>query len=112
MIRWCTVPETWCVTDGWTDGRTDGGTEKVTYRGGCHTEKWNRQQLLERKDLNFVVRPIIHTEDSEIILVKHFIMMTPFYKKINLTKKKCIVCVYMHMEIIKFTESDIWICLN
>ena len=20
MIRWCTVPEIWCVTDGWTDG--------------------------------------------------------------------------------------------
>ena len=36
----------------------------------------------------------------------------PFYKKINLTKKKCIVCVYMHNEIIKFTKSDIWICLN
>ena len=19
MIRWCTVPEKWCATDGWTD---------------------------------------------------------------------------------------------
>ena len=28
-----TVPEMWCATDGWTDGQT----EKVTYRGGCHT---------------------------------------------------------------------------
>ena len=38
MIRWCTVPETWCMTDGWTDGQTDGWrTEKVTYRGGCPT---------------------------------------------------------------------------
>ena len=23
MIRWCMVPETWFVTDGWTDGQTD-----------------------------------------------------------------------------------------
>ena len=23
MIRWCTVPEIWCVMDGWTDGRKD-----------------------------------------------------------------------------------------
>ena len=30
MIRWCTVPEIWCVTDGWTDRRT----EKVRHRGG------------------------------------------------------------------------------
>ena len=33
MIRWCTVPEIWCTTDG----RTDRRTEKVTYRGGCPT---------------------------------------------------------------------------
>ena len=32
-IRWCTVPEIWCVTDR----RTNGQTEKVTYRGGCPT---------------------------------------------------------------------------
>ena len=37
MIRWCTVPQTWCATDG----RTDGRTEKVTYGGGCPT--WKRQ---------------------------------------------------------------------
>ena len=24
MIRWCTVPEIWCVTDGQMDRRTDG----------------------------------------------------------------------------------------
>ena len=30
MIRWCTVPEIWCETDGRTDG-----WRKVTYRGGC-----------------------------------------------------------------------------
>ena len=29
MIRWCTVPEKWCPTDG--------RTEKVTQRGGCST---------------------------------------------------------------------------
>ena len=29
MIRWCTVPEIWWATGGW--------TEKVTYRGGCPT---------------------------------------------------------------------------
>ena len=23
-IRWCTVPQIWCVTDGWTDRRMDG----------------------------------------------------------------------------------------
>ena len=34
MIRWCMVPEIWCVTDGRTDRWTDGWTEKVTYRGG------------------------------------------------------------------------------
>ena len=33
MIRWCTVPEIWCTTDG----QTDRQTEKVTYRGGCPT---------------------------------------------------------------------------
>ena len=32
-IRWCTVPEIWCVTDR----RTNGQTEKVTDRGGCPT---------------------------------------------------------------------------
>ena len=36
VIRWCTIPEIWCVTDG----RTDGRTEKVTYRGGCPAWKW------------------------------------------------------------------------
>ena len=29
MIRWCTVPEKWCVTDG--------RMEKKTHRGGCPT---------------------------------------------------------------------------
>ena len=24
MIRWCTVPEIWCATDGQADGQTDG----------------------------------------------------------------------------------------
>ena len=33
MIRWCTVSEIWCTTDGWTDRQT----EKVTYRGECLT---------------------------------------------------------------------------
>ena len=23
MIRWCTVPEKWCTTDGWTEGKSD-----------------------------------------------------------------------------------------
>ena len=32
MIR-CTVPETWCATDG----RTDGRMEKVTHTSGCPT---------------------------------------------------------------------------
>ena len=27
MIRWCTVPEIWCATDGQTDGRTSGRTD-------------------------------------------------------------------------------------
>ena len=35
MIRWFTVPEIWCATDGQTDGRT----KKVTYRAGCPTLK-------------------------------------------------------------------------
>ena len=33
MIRWCTVPEIWCMMDG----EMDNWTEKVTYRGGCPT---------------------------------------------------------------------------
>ena len=33
IIRWCTVPEIQCATDE----RTECRTEKVTYRGGCHT---------------------------------------------------------------------------
>ena len=33
MIRWCTVPEVWCMMDGEMDNRT----EKVIYRGGCPT---------------------------------------------------------------------------
>ena len=28
MIRWCTVPEILCMTDGWTDGRTDGRMDR------------------------------------------------------------------------------------
>ena len=35
IIRWCTVPEIWCTTDGQTDGQTDEWMEKVTCRGGC-----------------------------------------------------------------------------
>ena len=35
MIRWCTISETWCTTDGWTHRQTYRQTEKVTYRGGC-----------------------------------------------------------------------------
>ena len=35
MIRWYTVPEIWCTTDKWTDGQT----QKVTYRGGCPSQK-------------------------------------------------------------------------
>ena len=31
MIRWCTIREIWCTTDGWTDGRTDGK---------CDIERW------------------------------------------------------------------------
>ena len=27
MIGWCTVPEIWCATDGWTDGRMDRRTD-------------------------------------------------------------------------------------
>ena len=37
MIRWCTVPEIWCATDGWTDRQAEEQMEKVTYRGGCPT---------------------------------------------------------------------------
>ena len=33
MIRWRTVPDIWCATDG----RTDRWTVKKTYRGGCPT---------------------------------------------------------------------------
>ena len=33
MIRWCVVPEIWCMTDRQTEGRM----EKATYRGGCPT---------------------------------------------------------------------------
>ena len=33
LIRWCTVSEIWCGTDGWAGSQT----EKVTYRGGCPT---------------------------------------------------------------------------
>ena len=29
IIRWCMVPEIWCITDG--------QTEKLTSTGGCHT---------------------------------------------------------------------------
>ena len=31
MIRWCTIPEIWCVMDRWTDGQTERQTknEKV-----------------------------------------------------------------------------------
>ena len=28
MIRWCTVSEKWCATDGQTDGWTDGKSDK------------------------------------------------------------------------------------
>ena len=29
MIRWCTVPEMWCMTDKQMDGRTDGSVIRV-----------------------------------------------------------------------------------
>ena len=29
MVRWCTVPEIWFATDGWTDGRTDGRKKDI-----------------------------------------------------------------------------------
>ena len=45
MIRWCTVPEIWCATDG----RTDGQTEKVAYRGGCPTLIW-WNYIIKRKN--------------------------------------------------------------
>ena len=35
MVRWCTVPEIWFATDGWTDGRT----EKRHYIGGAPPKK-------------------------------------------------------------------------
>ena len=35
MIRWCTVPEIWCLNDG----QRDRQMEKVTYRGGCPIQK-------------------------------------------------------------------------
>ena len=35
MIRWCTISQIWCATDGQRDGRADSQKEKVTYRGGC-----------------------------------------------------------------------------
>ena len=37
MIRWCTVPEIWCVMDGRMDERMNRWTEKVTFRGGSPT---------------------------------------------------------------------------
>ena len=33
MIRWCTFPEIWCMTDR----QTDRLMEKVIYKGGCPT---------------------------------------------------------------------------
>ena len=30
MIRWCTVPEIWCATDGRADGQTDGPMDRRT----------------------------------------------------------------------------------
>ena len=40
LIRWCTVPEIWCATDGRTDRQTGGRMEKVKYRGGYPAQKF------------------------------------------------------------------------
>ena len=42
MIRWCTILEMWCATDG----RREGRGKKVTYRGGCPT--WKHSSCVEK----------------------------------------------------------------
>ena len=37
--RGCMAPEIWCATDGQTDEQMSRLLEKVTYRGGYHTQK-------------------------------------------------------------------------
>ena len=43
MIRWCTVPEICCATDG----RMDGRTKRVTCRGGCQPKNSLLNELLD-----------------------------------------------------------------
>ena len=58
MIRWCTVPEILCMSDGQmggrTDRQTDGQMEKVTYRGGYPTSKLRITSQKTVRDHSFI----------------------------------------------------------
>ena len=49
-IIWCTVPEIWCSTDGWTNRRTEEWLTEV----GAAPKKWVRKDELSKEWTSFI----------------------------------------------------------
>ena len=65
MIRWCTVPEIWCTTEG--------RMEKVTYRGGCIKKTSNKVNALSR------VTPLMSFPKKKRIFMNLFLKLQSNY---------------------------------
>ena len=59
-IRWCTVPEICCVTDGRTDRR-----KKWHIEVGAPPKKWNKQQRQQPLNYNEIINSMLVTKTPE-----------------------------------------------
>ena len=72
MIRWYTVPQMWCATDGWTHGQIDGCT-KWHIEVSAPPNKSKNTVLTKYRNCNGMATPTKSTKDtSSYIWMKSF----------------------------------------
>ena len=63
MIRWYTILEIWCATDGWTDGQIDGCT-KWHIEVSAPPNKSKNKVLTKYRNCNGMATPTKSTKDA------------------------------------------------
>ena len=83
MIRWCTVPETRCVTDGRRDGRTNGRTDGW--------KKWQIEVGAWPKNLTYCLNAnkiSLNVKKTELLIFKHQRKKLDTPIKVKLSRKR------------------------
>ena len=79
MIRWCTVPEIWCATGGWTDRHT-GRRKSHIQRWVPHlTKNWVGHFLLKWYKNGFPVNSLTNWKHAEYCFGQQSLKIIKFY---------------------------------